>query len=107
DVSVEQSSDTKTESGEETGVVREIQNVNVGRTLNFVFRQMNQEYVSILHLTNVEIAFSNSVPGSDRTVPLWKLDGLLNDVIADPVNRATIKNNLLRELRYDRDYQDN
>jgi hypothetical protein len=116
DVSVDHSSDTKTESGEETGVVRELQNINVGRTLNFVFRQMNQEYVSLLHLVDVGIAFSNGMPGADRIVPLWKLDSLLQDVIADaPAHgagagpdalRVQIKNAILRELRYVRDYQD-
>jgi hypothetical protein len=107
DVSVEQATETRTESGEESSTLREIQNINVGRTLNFVFRQMNQEYVSLLHLVDVGIAFSNGIPRADRIVPLWKLDSLLQEVIAEPASRETIKNNILRELRYVRDYQDN
>jgi hypothetical protein len=62
DVKVEQSKESKTESGDEEGLEREIHNVNVGHTLNFVFRQMNQEYVSLLHLTDVKIAFTWGAP---------------------------------------------
>lgn len=105
DIRVEQTSETKTESGEETGVVREIQNINVGRTINFVFRQMNQEYASLLHLVDVGIAFSNGMPDSERIVPLWKLDSLLAEVL-ESANCDRIKKDLLRELRYVRDHQD-
>src|SRR3712207_8730267 len=31
--------------------------INVSRTLNFVFRQMNQEFITVLHLVDVRVAF--------------------------------------------------
>lgn len=79
DVKVEQSSEGTTESGEETGVERDIQNVNVGNTLNFVFRQMNQEHVTLLHLTDIKVAFSNSTYGSFRAVPLHQIEDFIRD----------------------------
>jgi hypothetical protein len=81
DVKVEHSTDSLSESGEESGSERDIRNVNVGNTLNFVFRQMNQEHVSLLCLTDIKVAFSNSTYGSFRQVPLSQIDELLRDYI--------------------------
>lgn len=86
DVKVEQSTETTTESGVEAGVEREIQNVNVGNTLNFVFRQMNQEHVTLLHLTDIKVAFSNSTYGSLRVVPLNQIDDLIRDYMPNADN---------------------
>lgn len=111
DVSVEQASETRTESGEELGTMREVQNINVGRSLNFVFRQLNQEYISLLHLVDVRIAFANGMPGADRIVPLAEIDDLLKDIIVDgPVidleaNRKKVKDFILRQLDCVIDYQ--
>ena len=40
-------------------VVRKLKNVNMGRTLNFVFRQLNQQYLVLHHLVRVRYAFFN------------------------------------------------
>jgi hypothetical protein len=45
------------EEGTEDSTVREVANINVSRTLNFVFRQMNQEHFTLVHLTNARIAY--------------------------------------------------
>jgi hypothetical protein len=37
--------------------IREISNINVSRTLNFVFRQMNQQHITLIHLTDVRVAY--------------------------------------------------
>jgi len=57
DVQINTSYEVKTSVGEDTAVEREIQNVNMSRTLNFVFRQMNQEYITLLHLLDVRIGY--------------------------------------------------
>lgn len=57
DVEINTSFETKEETGREKSITREIQNINVGRTLNFTFRQMNQEFITILHLVDVRVAF--------------------------------------------------
>jgi hypothetical protein len=48
DVQINTSYERKEQTGEETSIEREIENINVSRTLNFVFRQMNQEYITLL-----------------------------------------------------------
>lgn len=40
-----------------TALKRKIQNLNNNRTLNFVFRQLNQEFISILHLVDIRLGF--------------------------------------------------
>jgi hypothetical protein len=60
DISITQTSETTVTTGEESSVTREIQNLNVSSTLNFVFRQMNQQFYSILHLTDVQIGYYDS-----------------------------------------------
>ncbi len=64
DVNIDTSYERKEESGEETSTVREIENINVGRTLNFVFRQMNQEFLTLFHLIDAKVAYSSGLPGS-------------------------------------------
>ena len=50
---------------------------NQSRVLNFVFRQLLQEYVTIMYLSNVKIGFTNGHPESQVIVPIEKLDELL------------------------------
>ena len=96
DVQVDTSYEVQESSGEETAIVREIQNVNVGHTLNFTFRQMNQEFVSILHLVDIRVAAFNGQPGSRDEVPLSQLDELIaRSVVDDPAKRAEIKSDIL------------
>lgn len=83
DVQVNTSYEATTEIGENTAVERIIENINVSRTLNFVFRQMNQEFITILHLVDVEVGFFNGEAGSGRVVPLFRLRELIDEVVGD------------------------
>lgn len=67
--------------GEEVSTVREIQNINKSRVLNFVFRQLLQQYITITYLSNIKIAFCNGYEESLRVVDLEELDILLEDTI--------------------------
>ena len=67
--------------GEETSTVREIVNINKSRVLNFVFRQLLQQYVTITYLSNIKVAFCNGYEESLRVVDLEELDILLEDTI--------------------------
>ena len=58
---------------------------------NFAIFQLKQEHVSILSLVDAEVVFLNGEPKSTKKVPLFRLDELLGEVIADPEERATIK----------------
>lgn len=72
--------DSYTESTE-TSVVRELANPNQSRVVNFVFRQLLQEYVTITYLADIKVAFSNGHPESFRIVSLSELDLLLDEVL--------------------------
>jgi hypothetical protein len=91
DVQINTEYEVKTEKGVEESIERELQNINVSRTLNFVFRQMNQEYITVLHLVGVRIGYASYQDGSlfsYREVTLPALDSLLDEVIV-----ATQKSN--------------
>jgi hypothetical protein len=108
DVTISTSRDVKTESGVETTFDQEVENINVGRTLNFVFRQMNQEYITILHLVDVRIGVVQ-VFDKARTqlsyheITLPQLGGLLDLLVAKEYRRdlaAVIEHQLMHVLNY-------
>jgi len=105
DVQINTSYEIKEESGEETSVEREISNINLSRTLNFVFRQMNQEFITLLHLVDVRVAFFNGYAESRREVPLPELDSLLEEVIV-PEKRDEVKSAVISQLQGIMDYKD-
>ena len=89
--------------GEEYTTVREIQNINKSRVLNFVFRQLLQEYVSITYLSNIRIAYTNGYMESVKMVDLEDLDGLLEEVIV-PAHRESVKEDILKDYCYIRNH---
>ena len=109
DVKIDTSEELKTETSTETVTEREIQNINLSRTLNFVFRQMNQEFYSILHLTDIRVAFSNGMIGADRIyreVALSQLDSLLEEFVLEEQRPAVLRQ-IAQELATIYDYADN
>ncbi|MBK8473750.1 MAG: hypothetical protein IPL33_17195 [Sphingobacteriales bacterium] len=89
--------DSYTESVE-TGIVRELANPNQSRVLNFVFRQLLQEYVTLTYLADIKVAFSNGHPESFRIVSLAELDLLLYEVL-NTSNTATYVEEVKEMLR--------
>ncbi|MFD0304898.1 hypothetical protein [Streptomyces sp. NPDC127119] len=81
EVTVDTSMDMKLEEGEESAVERTIENINTSRTLNFLFRQMNQEYAAVLHLVDVRVAFFSGYSESKEEVPLAEMQSLLKRVL--------------------------
>lgn len=102
---------SREEAGEETSTEREIANINVGRTLNFVFRQMNQEFITILHLVDVRVGLFRSRIVEGKVVETWReaslpeLDTLLADAIV-PGRRAEIRDVIRNTLSGIPDYND-
>jgi len=105
DVQVNTSSETTTSTGGETSIQRDIENINVSRTLNFIFRQMNQEYITLLHLVDVKVGFSMAGRQS-RRVFLSELDDLLGEVIIEG-KRDEVRKIIIGELQNIHNYQDN
>jgi len=111
DVEVNTSSETSveetTETEKERTITREIENVNVSRTLNLVFRQMVQEYVSVLHMTDIQIALYDETAGPYPKYSIRELDRFLDDHFADnEATRNAVRNGILREYFFVFDYQD-
>ncbi|NJM94244.1 MAG: hypothetical protein HC842_05895, partial [Cytophagales bacterium] len=57
EVTVSSSEKTTVTESEEQSIKRTIKNNNISRTLNFVFRQLNQEYIVITHLIDVRLVY--------------------------------------------------
>ncbi|MDX1904910.1 MAG: hypothetical protein SFU27_12200, partial [Thermonemataceae bacterium] len=81
-VSVNTSSSITAKEGEEETITRRLKNVNQSCTLNVVFRQLLQEYITITYLDNIKVGFSNGHPEFDDVVPIEELDSLLNRYIS-------------------------
>lgn len=105
EVNVNTSFQVTESAGEETAVEREVENVNVSRTLNFVFRQMNQEFLTLLHLVDVRVGFFNGLPDSKIEVPLSRLDELLEEVVVAE-ERTAVRGAILAQVRSISDYRD-
>ncbi|XVH33181.1 hypothetical protein ACNS7O_16525 (plasmid) [Haloferacaceae archaeon DSL9] len=103
EVEVDTSYESRETEEEETSTEREVENINLSRTLNFVFRQMNQEFVTISSLVDVRVAFFNGFAESRREVTLPELDALLETYVKrehrDRV-RADIRGSLGNILDY-------
>ncbi|MGC5561797.1 hypothetical protein ACPYPG_02995 [Streptomyces sp. FR-108] len=76
-VNVEGKTATTSGTEDEQTINRELSNANLSRTLNFVFRQMTQEFVSLLHLVDVRIGMITQwFQDPAMTVMLTTDDGL-------------------------------
>lgn len=104
DVQVNTSYEVKEESGEETSTERVIENVNLSRTLNFVFRQMNQQFLTILHLVDARLVFFNGYGEKAVEVTVPELDRLLEKYIV-PAQRPAAREAILAQLRSVRDHE--
>ncbi|HEU4594717.1 MAG TPA: Ig-like domain-containing protein [Pyrinomonadaceae bacterium] len=113
DVQINTSYEVKESTGEETSVERVIENINVSRTLNFVFRQMNQEFITILHLVDVRVGYFKVVQVQGQTEPQYtykevtlpELDALLEEAIV-PEKRAEVRADIIRQLSNIFDHKD-
>lgn len=73
--------ETTTVAGQETATERTVRNINLRRVLNFVFRELNQEYSTVVHLMEVKVGFATSTTDSYREVPIAGLRPLLEDIL--------------------------
>lgn len=105
DVQINTSTEVRESSGEETSIVRQVENINVGRTLNFVFRQMNQEHISILHLVDIRVAYWTGVGESVDEVSLPRLDDLLERHVKAE-HRASVRDTVLAQVQTVFDHKD-
>jgi hypothetical protein len=79
--SVTSTAEQTVEQGERNRTVRTFRNVNLRRTLNFVFKEANQEFETKTILTGTRVAFSNGRVGSWREAPLSALRPFLESLL--------------------------
>ncbi|HVO61288.1 MAG TPA: LamG domain-containing protein [Terriglobales bacterium] len=104
-VQIDTTTETTVTEEKETEIVREIENINVGRTLNFVFCQMNQEVISLLHLIDVRIGYTNGIEPL-REAALYELPDLLERVVIDDAReRKNVQQRIENEIKKIRNYR--
>jgi hypothetical protein len=109
EVEIKTSREMKTEESEEFSSESLIENPNSSRTLNLIFSEVNQRFLSILHLVDIRLAYVRGdlvtdetgeyVSYSYREVTLSQLDGLLRQVIV-PERRDDVRARILEALAY-------
>jgi hypothetical protein len=80
-VNTESTKSETTGSGAGETITRHLKNINNSRVLNFVFRALNQEYLTIIHLKDISFGFTQGVPGDGATTKLSDLDNFLGKYI--------------------------
>jgi hypothetical protein len=92
--SLETSEEISRTDQDEVTTIRNIENINYSRVLNFVFRQMLQQYITITYLDNLRLVFSNGYKESIVQFKIADLDGFLTNYII-PAKRAEVKKAIL------------
>lgn len=110
DIKITAEHERREESGEESSITRKIQNINVGRTLNFVFRQMNQEFISVLSLVDVRLVWVSTyqmlqnnpnepdIQREIREASIIEMDSLLEEALV-PEAQEEVKAAILEVLQ--------
>lgn len=103
DVNIETKGSKSGDQGQEETITRELENINHSRVLNFVFRALDQEYLTIVYLKDVSFGFTKGLPGDGVATKLENLDNFLSchlktdrDPKKNPV--AVVRNRILENL---------
>ena len=90
---------TSTEISEtETTTTRTLENLNRSRVLNFVFRQLLQEYYTLTYLDGVSLMYSNGYDTSRKTGTLSSMANLLRAVLVDDQAVESVRNDIFVHL---------
>ena len=113
DIEINTETSTSVTTQNEESIVRNLENINHSRVLNFVFRQLLQEYITLTYIDNVSLVFTNGYPEKTFSAPISQIDDFLDKIYdkgaPGSVCEATvleIKNNILAKLCSIHDYQD-
>jgi len=96
---------TDDQQTDSNSVARNLVNLNNNRTLNFVFRQLNQEFLSVLHLVDIQLGFF----GPDDNIKATGIDGA-KAFIERYVKQASVLqvyNKFIKNVRFVDDYEKN
>ncbi len=106
-IQVNSETDTSATTEDETTIIRELENLNKSRVLNFVFRQLNQELLTLTYLDDITFVYSNGYEESRKVAKLDGLKQLLTEILQNPTDITTIYANILNELSSIYDYNGN
>jgi hypothetical protein len=98
EASVTSNSEMESTAGSEETTSRVIRNVNMRRTLNFVFRELNQRFDTYTHLVGVKVAFSNGTAGSWVETPVSGLRGFLRRLLNAPAMADAVASAIVGEI---------
>ncbi|MFO0997500.1 MAG: hypothetical protein U1F33_12535 [Alphaproteobacteria bacterium] len=82
----------------ETTTTRTLENINRSRVLNFVFRQLLQEYFTLTYLDDVSLMYSNGYDTSRKTGSLSSMGALLKSVLIDAKTVESVRNDIYVHL---------
>lgn len=102
-IEVNTSAEITEKEGEETSIERTIENINLSRTLNFVFRQMNQQFFTFIHLVDVRVAYFDGARESRIEAPISQLEQLIASVVT-PQHLDVVRDAILEQVRSVRDH---
>jgi len=105
DVNTETTSTSTTET--EVTTTRVLENLNRSRVLNFVFRQLLQEYYTVTYLNDVSFVYANGYPNQNKTASLGSLTNFLKRVLVDQESVQEVKNRIFEYLCNVPDYEAN
>jgi hypothetical protein len=91
-------------SGSEDLVVRKLQNINKSRVLNFVYRQLYQEFITMTYLYDVDFEFSLGTPDTVRNISLAELPSFLKEICINTATADAIFGGIMLELCNIRNY---
>ncbi|MCZ4279742.1 hypothetical protein O4H49_03055 [Kiloniella laminariae] len=106
-VEVNTETSSSTSSGTEETITRTLENINRSRVLNFVFRQLLQEYFTLTYLDGVSFIYDNGMGKRRRTANLSSIGNLLRQVMDSPAEAKKEENRIYEHLCNIPDYQGN
>ncbi|MBN2892935.1 MAG: hypothetical protein JXL97_13795 [Bacteroidales bacterium] len=81
EVEVNTTTESSRTNSVENSTIRELMNPNLNRVLNFVFRQLLQEYITITYLSDIKFIYTDGHPENTMVVPVNELNDLLKTAI--------------------------
>jgi len=89
DVTINGTTETTVTETEESVITRILENTNWSRTLNFVFRQLLQEYHVLTWVKNIRFVVTNGSANGTMVGNVWNLQSMLAQVISPAVLSET------------------
>ena len=81
EIDVNTTSTSTSTTRNERSTTRQLSNINRSRVLNFAFRQLQQEYITVTYLKNVRVMYTNGYPESIQIVQIPQVPAMLRTVL--------------------------